>query len=412
LRFFNFLRVTTHNRPVLFLVVFLSGLPILASSQTPSAPSTQFKVLSAQAAQASAENRLDQASTLYRKALTLQPRWAEGWWALGTLQYDQNHYPEAARSFEKVLALRPNNGTAHAMLGLCQVELKQDRSALKNLSIAQQFGLLDDPQLRRVVLYQLASVQMRSRKFADAIATLGQLVTDGVCGPDVVNNLGMAALAILPANLPGPNTPGRDVVERVGQAQVSAATKDFQTGKQIFALVASEYPNYPNLHYAFGRFLLTMHETEEAAKEYQHELENDPAHLGALLELAGVRYRIDSADGVNYAQRAVKVNPQLPFGHYLLGLLYLDTDRATEAIPELEIARKAFAKEARVYFALGNAYARTGQKEQAARMRAEFVRLNVGKSADSGLTIYGDQPSGLVDQRLSEQGGAKPKQPD
>jgi tetratricopeptide (TPR) repeat protein len=389
-------------------------MPAIVAGQTPTKTSNtpQFKTLSEQAAKASEDNRLDEAITLYRKALALQPRWAEGWWALGTLQYDQNRYADASRAFEKLVALKPENGTARAMLGLCQIELQQDDPALKNLSAARQLGVHDDSQLRRVVLYQLGAAQLRMRRFGDASATLAQLVKDGTRTAEVTIGLGMAALLIQPASLPGNAAPGRDVVERVGQAVSLGVLKQFEAGKQMFALVAGQYPTYPNLHYAFGRFLLDMHEAEEGAKEFQHELENDPAHLGALLELAGVRYRIDSADGVKYAERAVKLNPQLPFGHYLLGLLYLDTDRATEAIPELEIARRAFAKEARVYFALGNAYAKTGQKEQAARMRAEFVRLNVGKSADSGLTVYGDQPSGLVDQRLSEQGGAKPKQPD
>jgi len=65
---------------------------------------------------------------------------------------------------------------------------------------------------------------------------------------------------------------------------------------------------------------------------------------------------------------------QLPFAHYLLGILYLDSGNAAGAVPELEIARRAFSKEPKVYFALGNAYARTGCKEEAARARAEFDR--------------------------------------
>ena len=377
-----------------------------AFPQTKSPTTQNFKQLSEQAAKASEENRLDDAAVLYRKALAIQPRWAEGWWALGTLQYDKNQYAPAARAFEKLVALRPTNGSAHAMLGLCQVELKQDPAALKNLLSAQDMGVLEDSQLRRVVLYQLGSVQLRSRRFTDAKATFSQLVRDGTRSDEVIAGMGMAALGVPPSNLPDKNTSGRDVVDRVGRAESLAAKKNFGEAKQIYALLATEYPRYPNLLFAFGRLHLDAHELDEAVAAFQKELQNDPKHLGALLEIAAVRYRVDSADGIKYAEQAVKISPQLPFAHYLLGLLYLDTDRTAEAVPELQIARKAFAKQAQVYFALGNAYAKLGRKADAARMRAEFVRLNAAEKAQKEGTnsdVYGDQSSGVLSQKLDQQ---------
>lgn len=373
-----------------------------------------FQELSEKARTASEENRLEDAATFYRKALALRPRWAEGWWSLGTLQYDQNHYGDAAASFAKLIMLQPKNGTAHAMLGLCQVELKQDESALRNLSRAQRQGVQNDRQLQHVVLYQLAAAQLRLRRFGDAATNLALLVQDGVRSDEVALGMGMAVLTMPPASLPATGTPGRDVVERVGRAETLSTMKEFAAAKQIYTVVASEYPAYPNLHYAFGRFLLEAHEADEAVEEFRKQLQNDPRHVGALLQIAAVRYRVDSADGVKYAEQAVKVSPQLPFAHYLLGLLYLDTDRAAEAVPELEIARKSFAKQAQVYFALGNAYAKLGRKADAARMRAEFVRLNAAEKAQkeaTGSGIYGDQPAGILGEKLDQQTSQPPPKP-
>jgi tetratricopeptide (TPR) repeat protein len=387
-------------------------VPLASFPQTKSSAPQNFKQLSEQAAKASEENRLDEAAILYRKALAVQPHWAEGWWALGTLHYDKNQYAPAARAFERLVALRPTNGSAHAMLGLCQVELKQDPAALKNLLSAQELGVLEDSQLRRVLLYQLGSVQLRSRRFTDAKATFSQLVRDGIRSDEVTAGMGMAALGIAPSDLPDKNTPGGDVIDRAGRAQSFAAKKDFAEAKQIYTLLATEYPAYPNLHFAFGRLHLDAHELDEAVAEFQQELQNDPDHLGALLELAAVRYRVDSAEGLKYAEQAVKISPQLPFAHYLLGLLYLDTDRAAEAVPELEIARKAFAKQAQVYFALGNAYARLGRKSDAARMRAEFVRLNALEKAQKespGSDVYGEQRSGILTDKLNRQSSPPPR---
>jgi len=387
-----------------------SGLP--PQKRTPPAPS--FDQLAQEAERARTEHRLAEAVDLYRKALSLRPRWAEGWWSLGTLAYDQNQYASAAAAFAKLIALQPENGTAHAMLGLCQVELKQDDLALKNLSLARRQGVQNDRQLQHVVLYQLGGVQLRRRRFGDAMDTMTLLLNDGVRSLEVVTALGMAALTIPPQNAPPVGTAGHDVIERVGRGQMLAIFKDFSAAKETFTLLATEYPTYPNLHFAFGRIHLDAHETEEAIAEFQKELQQSPEHVGALLEIASVRYRVDSADGIKYAQQAVKIGPRLPFAHYLLGLLYLDTGKAAEALPELQIAQKAFPKEAQVYFALGNAYAKLGRKADAARMRAEFVRLNAAEKAQkeaAGSGIYGDQPSGILGEKLDQQTSQAPPKP-
>jgi Flp pilus assembly protein TadD len=56
--------------------------------------------------------------------------------------------------------------------------------------------------------------------------------------------------------------------------------------------------------------------------------------------------------------------------------LLLDTDDYTRAIPELEIAQRAFPNQPKVYFALASAYSRAGRKEDAARARQKVVELN------------------------------------
>jgi len=45
-------------------------------------------------------------------------------------------------------------------------------------------------------------------------------------------------------------------------------------------------------------------------------------------------------------------------------------------------------EEAKVYFALGAAYARAGRKQDAARARAAFVRLNNESSVPGGNQKY------------------------
>src|SRR5216683_6213526 len=104
----------------------LAGWLMTPGTRAAEEQGSAFRRLEERAKKASEENRLEEAGRLYARALALRPRWAEGWWSLGTLEYDQDHYSKAALEFEKLIALDSANGTAHAMLGLCQFELSQD----------------------------------------------------------------------------------------------------------------------------------------------------------------------------------------------------------------------------------------------------------------------------------------------
>ncbi len=378
-------------RVLLSLAVFVCLFPSSVYAQMKSS-SPSFDTLSKRAAEARDADRLAEAVALYTRALALRPKWVEGWWSLGTLEYDQDHYAKAALDFEKVVVLDSKNGTAHAMLGLCQFELGKDEPALKNFLEAERIGVVKDEQLRKVALYHLGVLQLRARKYGDAKGTLLQLAKEGIRTKELITTLGQAALLVRPQEASPEGTPGASVIERSGEAEALLAMKDFEPAKQIYTQLTAEFPDYPNLHFAFGKLLMETHEPDQAVEEFQRELKRDPRNVNSLLEIAAVRYRVDSADGLRYAKEAVKLAPGIPFGHYLLGLLLLDTGDFQAAIPELEIARKRFSREASIYFALGNAYARAGRKADAAQARETFKRLDQAAQADSPETIKG-QPS-------------------
>jgi tetratricopeptide (TPR) repeat protein len=372
------------------LAGFLWFFPDTTLPQT-KPPSTNFSKLSKQANEARDADRLEEATALYSRALSLQPKWVEGWWSLGTIEYDRDHYAKAVLDFEKVITLDSSNGTAHAMLGLCQFELGKDDPALKNLLAAERLGVTKDERLRNVALYHMGILQLRAKKFGDAKETLGHLAVDGVRTKELTTGLGLAALLLTPRESPPEGTPGADVVERAGEAEVLLDSNEFDQAKQKYAQLTSEFTDYPNLHFAFGRLLLETHDTDEALAEFQRELQRDTENVNSMLEIAAVLRMTDPQGALNYAIEAAKLAPHLPFAHYLLGLLRFDTGDPAAAIPELEIAQKAFPQEAEVYFSLGNAYGRVGRKADAVKARAEFARLKAEAAKQPGPNIYGVQ---------------------
>jgi tetratricopeptide (TPR) repeat protein len=332
--------------------------------------------LSAKANAARDANRLDEALVLYKQALALRPNWAEGWWSLGTIQYDTNSYAPAAKSFEKLIALQPKNGMAHAMLGLSQFEIGSDSSALQHLEAATNLGISPDPELRRVLLYHEAVLLQRGGKFERAQSLLQQLCLEGTTGPEIDSALGMTLLRMTAKTLPAAESPDSRAVSGIGHAGCLVGQKKYEDAKTVLNTLNTQYPQLPNLHYASGLLLLDTGDTQAAVTQFQQEIKNDPKHVLARLKIAAAEYKVDSAAGIPYAEDALKINPQVSLGHYLLGLLLLDTGNYQRAIPELEAARASFPSEARLYFALGSAYSMAGRKDDAARARATFQRLS------------------------------------
>ncbi len=356
--------------------------PASLGQAKPAGPSN-FAQLAAQADAARDAERLDEAVSLYRQALALQPAWKEGWWSLGTIEYDRDAYAPAARAFRRLVSLDPKAGTALAMLGLCEFELRQDELALKHIEASKSIGMAQDQQLREVVLYHEGVLLQRKGRFESAQETLQQLCLLGVQNDNIADALGMVLLRSRAKTPPLQGSSAAEIVNGIGRAECLAGQKKYDEARAIFAPLVKRYRTYPGIHYAYGLFLLEARDADTGVKELEQEITNNPKDIEARLRIAAAKYKIDSAAGLPFAEEAVKLNPELPFAHYLLGLLLLDIDQYQRATPELEIARKAFPTDPKVYFALGSAYARAGRKADAARARATFERLNQRKAGDS-----------------------------
>jgi predicted Zn-dependent protease len=305
----------------------------------------------------------------------------------------------------QVIKLQPANGTAHAMLGLCQFELTEDALALENLLQANQLGVIHNDELRRVALYHMGLLQLRASRFADAFDTLHDLSNEGIKSAELFTALGEAALLINPRATQ--DDISQSVIRKVGEAEAFAGQKHFDRADQIYTALISQNPEFPNLHFAYARMLLEAHFEDRALQEFRRELERDPKNVNSMLEIASVEFQQNSEDGLKYAEKACRLAPGLPFAHYMLGMLRLDTGDAAGAIPDLEIVRKDFPKQPKIYFALGNAYAQVGRKADAARARAEFVRLDTDSAHHNDASVH-DKPLPLISERQLRRDSAKP----
>ena len=352
-----------------------------------------FNALKTKADAARDAEKLDEAARLYRRALAMRPGWAEGWWSLGTIDFDSSRYAEGEEDFRRLLKLAPKDGSANMMLGLCEYELGAYDDSSKHLALAWKLGIRDAEDMEPVLLYHQALLALRARRFEAACQLLQQMTHKGLLNRDVELAYGMGVMRITPDEVPPVQSPAFRVIYRVGHAQASDLIDAHQQARDLYEEVVNANPDFPNIHYAYGRFLMAINEPDAATEQFKQELKNNPNDFYSMLKIASLDYRVDSAAGIPYAEAALKLAPRYPMAHYLLGILCLDSGDIDQAIKELEWVRKILPTEPQVAFSLANAYTKAHRKEDAAQEKAEFMKLQAAQKDDNTQTYYDETPN-------------------
>jgi len=371
-----------------------------AGSQNAGAPQESFEKLAADAKAAADADRLDDAIALYRRALGLRPQWPEGWWSLATIFYDRDNYAEAAKAFKEAAKLQPKAGSPWAMIGLCYFQLGRYDEAFNYIQQGRELGVGDNVELTRVMRYHDGVLALLKGEFERAQMTLGTLSYEGLKSEDLIIGLGLSVLrmGMLPKQV-DLSYRDRDVIRRAGLAEHFNAQKNVSDATREYELLARDFPKFPNVQYAYGRFLLGTRDDDGALAAFQREVQNSPNHALARLQIAYIKLqRKELPEGLALAEAAVKLHPKLPLGHYILGRLYLDSSDIPHAIEQLELAKGLVPDEPKIYFALSKAYSKANRRADAERAREAFTRLNqkaeeaAGRGAVSGDAIPEDNP--------------------
>jgi tetratricopeptide (TPR) repeat protein len=370
------------------LLAILS-LSLLSPAQTPrktsppkSSPSpAEFERLSAEAARAREEDRLDDAIRSYNRALRLRPRWEEGWWYVGTIHYEKDRWPECRDAFSRFTAINPKLSPGFALLGLCEFRLDLWDQAHAHLNKAFQLGMPEDDPLTYVAWYHTALLETRARNFERALQILAMLSRKKPGEPELYAAAGLASLRkpLLLKQLPENE---RELALKLGQAVITAAERRGAEALAIFEEILTRWPSAPNVHYTFANYLLTI-DAERGIEELKKELEISGEHLPGLVSLA-MEYlkRGDPASALPFARRAAKAAPGNFTARTSLGRALTESGDLAGGIRELEAAVKLEPLSPQVRFYLASAYAKAGRKADADRERAEFTRLR--KLIDSG----------------------------
>ncbi len=270
---------------VFCVVLSLSLSLVSAATPQTSGTSQGFEKLAANAVSARDAGRTDEAIRDYQAAVQLRPSWDEGWWYLGTLLYDNDHFAEAIPALHRVVELDPKVGAGWAFLGLCEFETGDYQDAFVHLQSAKELGFADSPDVEKVALYHLGLLLNLHGEFERATELLVQSFGPNQFPDQIKTALGLALLRV--PLLPVQVDPAKDsLVHAAGETAALLANHEMDAELRSFELMLRDYPDTPYLHYEYGVALIAASQVEKAETQLREEIRIAPHSAVAYKALA------------------------------------------------------------------------------------------------------------------------------
>ena len=338
------------------------------------AKSSAFEDLVKRADEAWKANRFEDAAKLYGQAVKMRPTWSPGWTRLSGSLYQLNRYAEARDAARELTILMPKDGSAWAHLGLCEYELRDYRNSFDDLSKGEQLGFGENRDLTAQVKYHLAILWDTAGRFENGLAEIVWFPRQNLGSPEIVQALGLSVLRLplFPYEVPDDK---EEMILLAGKASFAANSQNMDAAGKFYEDLATRYPDEPNVHYAYGQFLSHL-DLDAALKQYEKEAEINPRHAQSRIEAAYLYLKMGELDkALTYSQEAIKLLPQNPAGHNLIGRVLLELNRPADAIPELVIATRLAPRNSTFHLQLARAYQKTGDTAMATKEMAAFNDL-------------------------------------
>ena len=332
-----------------------------------------------------ARNRddLPQAVTLYSQAVRLHPEWPEGWWFLGSLQYESEAYAQARDALTHYIELAPDAGPAWALRGLSEFETGEYRESLADLRRGLSLGAGKQPRDEKILRYHVALLLTRNGNFEGALQEYASLARSKVPNPELLVAIGLAGLRIplLPGQLEADK---HELLATAGNAAFLYMSGDEKAAQQEFQKLFQRFPAAANAHYLYGYLLLST-DPDQATNEFSRELEISPSNAPAQLMVAwDSLMRNDFGTALTYAEKAVAEEPKLPVAQLVLGRALLETGDVKAGTEVLEKELQVEPENLEIHFGLAKAYSKSGRKEDARRERLLCLQMERSATNQQG----------------------------
>jgi tetratricopeptide (TPR) repeat protein len=308
---------------------------------------------------------------------------------LGLLEAHQEHYAEAITSYRKAMALNPAMPRLQFNLGLAYFKAADYKESLQQFKPLLKTLPPDSDEAQRLVLL-IGMSHYGLGEFAASTPYLKQAADHDAQNQTLLLTLAHSCL------LSKEYQCVLDAFHRMVALNAESAESDMLVGEALdemkdtigaikeFRAAIAANPKEPNVHFGLGYLLWTQGHTNEAAAEFQAELDNDPQHIQAMLYLADSQIQMNRMDDARpLLEKVVKIDSANPMGRLDLGIVYADAGRNEEALRELKAAEQLDSSDANVHWRLFRLYRSMGKTAEA---NAELAKTKgIDKASREGL---------------------------
>jgi tetratricopeptide (TPR) repeat protein len=317
------------------------------------------------------EGKTAEAETAWRMVLKAQPSNPEPYARLGLLESRQDHYKEALPLYRKALALNPTMPGLRLNFGLALFKANELKQAMEEFRVLLKAQALGSPEAQRLTIL-MGMAHYGLNEFGQAVPYLKD-----AAARDPQNLLLRLTLAhsclwskqyecVLDAyrEILTLNAESAEADMLAGEALDEL--KDTDGALRQFRAAELANPKEPNVHYGLGYILWRLMQFEEAAREFQCELDNNPDNGQALTYLADSEMKLGHPNVARpLLEKAIQIDPKSELPHLDLGILHSDAGQFDDALRELKLAETIAPGDTDVHWRLGRLYQATGKKDVA-----------------------------------------------
>src|SRR5580698_146080 len=318
-----------------------------------------------------------------------QPTNPEPFARLGLLEARRGNYPQAITFYRKAMALNPTMPGLALNLGLALFKDGQYKQAIQIFTPMLKSQPPSSPEKQRLTIL-LGMSHYGLGEFQAAVPDLQQAADGDAQNLPLLLTLAHSCLlskqypCVLDAyhRMVAQNAESAEADMLVGEALDEM--KDTAGATQEFRAAVQANPKEPNVHFGLGYLLWKQMLYQEAAQEFQAELDNTPDHAQAMLYLADAYIETNRLkDAEPFLEKLVKSNPEIPRAHLDLGIVYAADDRKEDALRELKAAAALKPNDVNVHMRLGRLYRSMGET---AKAKSEFDKASsLNRAADDRL---------------------------
>ena len=389
----------------LVLLTALCGFAfaMTASPETKAQSAEQYAEIGNRALQ---EGRYTEAEQAFEKLRDLEPNTAEVHANLGLIYFEERKFNQAVPELRRALKLKPSLTNSGFILAMSLSELGQFSEALPGLENGFHSG---NAEMKRMCGLQLERAYTGLKRDSKAVEVALELERLYPHDPEVQYHDGkifgnFAFLTMQKLWQAAPDSVWRHQAE--GEALESQGSLEAALGQ--YREVLARDPQRPGIHYRIGRILLSRSQktgapgdTTAAAKEFEQELQLDPANGNAAYELAEIdRNAGQFDDAQQYFELALKRHPDFEEAHLGLAATLISAHKPELALPHLKKVISLDRDDEVAWWRMAQVERLLGNSDEQKKALAEFQRLHSqsAQQQDQGRKFF--SPNEVTPQQV------------